>query len=165
MQFPKIPKPLLIFIVIIVILGVVSCGAGVFRGLTEDPQPAPENAGAGLKGVINGPFRAEDINVIGGDCTVSTTPARITIPSSCQLRLEPVALLPRVLKVEINSTSADTDVDVTVSQEIDGKIQSPDTETIPRKPNQVPDFEISAAGSSPVFVTLSCSSCVLDIVN
>ncbi len=40
-----VPKPLLILIVVIVILGFVSCGAGVFRGLNEDPPPEPERCG------------------------------------------------------------------------------------------------------------------------
>ena len=162
MKLPPIPKPLLIVIVVIVILGVVSCGAGVFRGLNEGDQPSASDAGAGFKGVLNGPVKAEDIR---GDCSVDVQQSQITVNSSCQLRLEPVALLPRVLKIEINSSSADPGVDVTVSQEIDGKIQSPDTKTISSNSSQAPDFEVSAAGSSPVFVTLSCSSCVLDVVN
>jgi hypothetical protein len=164
MKFPKIPKPLLIVVIIIVILGVVSCGAGVFRGLTEGDQPSASNAGADFKGVINGPFLAEDINVIGGDCTVSTTPARISIPSSCQLMLEPVALLPRVLKIEIDPTSSDDSVDVTVRQQVNDETQTPPAETL-EPVSQDPDFEISVAGSTPVFVKLDCSSCLLNVGN
>lgn len=163
MKIP-IPRPLLIVIVIIVILGVVSCGAGVFRGLNEEPEPSPENAAqdAGIDGLVNGPVQAADIH---GDCDVLTGPTRIKVVGACTLRLDPIALLPRVLKIEIDTGSADTGVDVKVTQEVAGETHSPDEKTISPNLTAAPDFKISAAGSSPVFVRLSCNpSCILNVI-
>jgi hypothetical protein len=164
MKIP-VPKPLLIVIVIIVILGVVSCGAGVFRGLNEEPDPSPENAAseAGIDGLIDGPVKAEDIVTAGLDdpCSVSVPTRRITLNGSCNLMLEPVALLPRVLKLEIDSGSADQSVEVEVTQEIDGEEQVGSDTVLP---TAEPDIEVSAAGSSSVLVRLTCSGCTLNII-
>lgn len=157
----KIPKPLLIVIVVIVILGVVSCGAGVLRGVNQEPKPNASTAAGGFGGVINGPLDPRDIVVAGGNCTVSG--AQITIPSVCDLRLEPVALLPRVLKLEIDASSTDDSVKVTVEQVIDGETRSGD-DTVSPNGTATPDIKVSVAGSSPISVTLECGSCVLDII-
>jgi hypothetical protein len=161
----NIPRPLLIVIVVIVILGVVSCGAGVFRGLNEDPHPAPEDAGAksGFDGLIKEPVPLGDIKIAGGDCSFSEVDSdgvahAISVPSSCFFRVEPKALIPRVLKLEATSGSAV----VSVQQTIDGK-----PEPSPPKSTAIPssgDLEISVSGSSPVEVTISCAfSCILRI--
>jgi hypothetical protein len=165
MKIP-VPRPLLIIIVIIVILGVVSCGAGVLRGLNEEPEPAPGSAAhdAGIDGLIDGPVKAEDIVTAGVDdaCLVSVVDRRITLNGSCNLVLEPVALLPRVLKLEIDAGSADQSVEVEVTQEIDGEEQS-GSDTV--SPTAEPDIEVSAAGSSSVHVRLTCSGCTLHVID
>lgn len=152
----KIPRPLLVVIVIIVILGVVSCGAGVFRGVNEETEPDASSAAsdAGFDGLINGPVEPQDIS---GPC-LDNVHKLITVNTSCELNVEPVALLPRVLKLQVSSGT----VFVSVRQEIRGKLQPGSPQTEDFSPSET--LEISVSGSTPVIVTLTCfGTCVLDV--
>jgi hypothetical protein len=153
----KIPRPLLILIVIIVILGVLSCGVGVFRGSRSEATPAPGDAAgqAHVGSLIDGPVHIEDIT---GLC-VDATNLRISFTTSCGLSVRPVALLPRVLKLRPTSGT----VTVSVRQEIKGTLQpdSPETKDFP----PFDDVKISVSGSTPVLVSLTClGTCELDIL-
>ena len=155
-----VPRPLLILIVVIVILGVVSCGAGVFRGLDEDPPPAPSDRPLG--DVINAPVNRRDVDVRGidgGSC--SRSGATVSISGDCLLTVEPQVIRPRVLRFEVINNP----VDVTVRQEIDGRLEPDDPETKTFFTFNDDEFEISVAGSSPVFALLECGACDLRVID
>lgn len=155
-----VPRPLLILIVVIVILGVVSCGAGVFRGLNEDPPPNPSDAA--VDGFVEAPVRRQDVRVEGvGGGSCSRLGPTISISSDCLLTVEPQAIRPRVLRLQVLNDP----VDVTVRQEIDGELQPDDPETKTFNVFNDEDFEISIAGTSPIFVRLECGSCDLGIID
>jgi hypothetical protein len=164
MKFPKIPKPLLIVIVIIVILGVVSCGAGVFRGLTEGDKPAASDA-AGVDGLAAPSVAATDVTVRppdnGSSCSKKDEDSDglvddITMSESCDVFIKG-QFLPHVLRLGVASVSSD----ISVQQEIDGKLQpdDPDGEDV-----DVGDIvEISATGLGEIHVRINCDSCLFRI--
>jgi hypothetical protein len=161
----NIPRPLLIVIIVIVILGVVSCGAGVFRGLNEDPNPSPENAGgeAGLDNVDPRPVPPADVRVTAGTCSISDQDSDgvvddITISSFCDLTIEGQVLLPRVLRLSVASNAFPGVM--AVQQEIDGRMQ-PDPPENKSATSGVK--EVSASGLGPVKIRISCGSCLLRI--
>ena len=38
----NVPRPLLVVVVVLIVLGVIACGAGVIRGRMENGDPTPE---------------------------------------------------------------------------------------------------------------------------
>jgi hypothetical protein len=174
MKFPKIPKPLLIVIIIIVILGVVSCGAGVFRGLTEGNQTEASDAagdgGLGLPSVKAGdvtvsavsggfpPSSCSKTNEDGESTDIDETPIDdITISTACDVTVEG-QLLPQVLRMTIDSSA-----NIAVQQEIGGRLQ-PD----PLEFQELDDDEavdISVTGLGQAHFRISCSSCLLRIAD
>jgi hypothetical protein len=145
----NIPKPLLVVIVIIIVLGVLSCGAGALRGSQDAGDPTP---GPGGGGAFGGQVAPADIELTG-DC--SFIPGAITVPSNCHLTMHPQAFIPRKLRLVVALAAAV----VTVSQVIQNDLRSSEPTT--RNPGQ--DIEVSVAGSSPVVVDVLCfSGCRLD---
>jgi hypothetical protein len=157
----NIPKPLLVVIVIIIVLGVLSCGVGAIRGIQDaNPTPAPFPTPTPFvlpDGVITARVPEGDVSASASPSTnCSIAGVVITVISSCQLTVDPVAFLPR--KLFLNVTSGP--VAIVVRQVIRGQMQHSDSET---KPFGV--FEISVSGSSPVFVDIGCVSCTLEVVS
>jgi hypothetical protein len=141
----NVPRPLLVLVVVIIVLGVLSCGAGVFRGIQEDTAtPAP------MTGLITAPVPPGDVSVStpnGGTCSIAGSV--ITVGSNCRVTVDPQTFRPRKLYLGV-ATGTLTAV---VRQEIRGRLQSSNSES-PASGT----FSISVAGSSPVLVDLTCLS-------
>ena len=176
MQFPKIPKPLLIVIVIIVILGVVSCGAGVFRGLTEEDKPAASGAADKTAfGKLELPsVKAEDVTVSdasgvflsscsktdedGESPQVDASPIDdITISTACDVTVEG-QFLPQVLRMTLVSSTA-----IAVQQELDGRLQ-PDSPEFEDRGDGA-SVDVSVTGTGQAHFRIRCGSCVLRIAD
>ena len=154
----NIPRPLLTLVVIIIVLGVLSCGAGVFRGVREataTPAPTPTASPRPLTdGLVNAPVPPSDVSVStpsGGNCSI--VGPDIIVTGECLVTVDPQTFRPRVLGLEVMSGL----VTVVVRQEIRGSVRS-------SKPAIVGGiFEVSVAGSSPVLVDVVCTSCSLSV--
>lgn len=158
----KIPKPLLILIIIIVILGVLSCSAGVIRGFNKESDPDPGSVRSQL-GFDQDPIPVplSDVRLIG--CTLSNQDGDefsddIAISGSCNVTIEDQFFRSRVLRLWVLSIALFGPI--SVQQEIDGEFQ-------PRPP-KTKDFnnggllEISASGVGAVHVRINCT-CTLSV--
>lgn len=156
----NIPKPLLVVVVIIIVLGVLSCGVGAIRGIQDaNPTPAPFPTPTPFvlpDGVITAPVPEGDVSASASPSTnCSIAGVLITVASGCRLTVDPVAFLPRKLFLKVTSGS----VTIVVSQFIRDHLRSSDADT-----KLFGVFEISVSGSSPVFVDIGCGSCTLEVV-
>ena len=150
----NVPRPLLVLVMIIIVLGVLSCGAGAVRGLHEDTAtPAPMT-----DGLINGLVSPDEVELTG-NCSIIAGPA-INVVSTCALTMDPQALRPRKLHLVVASGT----VLVTASQQIRGELRSSEPTTRSVGDDVEDDVDVSVAGSSPVVVKLGClvSPCQLD---
>ena len=171
MKFPKIPKPLLIVIIIIVILGVVSCGAGVIRGLTDGPEPSASDAagdgGPGLPSVKAGDVTVSAASgVLFSSCSKTNedgeAPATdaspvddITISNACDLTIAG-QFLPQVLRMTL-----DADSDIAVQQEIGGRLQPDSLEFEDLDAGDAVDISVTGLGQA--HFRINCGSCLLRI--
>ena len=145
----NVPRPLLVVVVVIIILGVVSCGAGVIRGRLDaaGPSPAPSVRFEGFSDRAV-PRRDVTIEAISGSCTESGVPVKVTVTSQCRLTVDPRSLLPRKLKL----AAAGAPIFVVVRQDIRGETRTKDKLFLTDD-----TIEVSVAGTSPVIVDVSCS--------
>lgn len=157
----NVPKPLLVVVVVIIVLGVLSCGVGVIRGIQDSsatPAPPPTPTPFVLPdGVIEAPVPSGDVTssaVPSSSCTIAGPD--ITISTDCRLIVNPQAFQPRKLFLQVMSGF----VTIVVRQEIRGELRESDPDS-----KLVGTFEISVSGSSPVFVDVECTSCTLKVVN
>jgi hypothetical protein len=158
----KIPKPLLILIVIIVILGVLSCSAGVIRGFNEEAPPSPEHAGSEA-GFDQDPIPVPLADVGLSDCSRSDQDGDgltddIAISSSCDVTIENQFFRSRVLRLWVLSIGFLGPI--SVQQEIDGEYQPDPPKT--KGFNNGGLLEISASGVGAVHVRIKCS-CILSV--
>ena len=158
----KIPKPLLILIIIIVILGVLSCSAGVIRGFDNESDPDPGSVRSRL-GFDQDPIPVplSDVRLIG--CSLSNQDGDglnddIAISSSCDVTIENQFLRSRVLRLWVLSIGLFGTI--SVQQEIDGEFQprSPKTKAF----SNGGLLEISASGVGAVHVLVNCT-CTLSV--
>jgi hypothetical protein len=152
----NVPRPLLVVVVVIVILGVVACGAGVIRGRMDAAGPTPPpTAQFGGFGEARVPSR--DVRAIGGGCSRTDASADIAISGTCLLRIDPQSLRPRSLRLIATFGNVDS---VVVTQTIRGETRTSDPDSFGVGDDPV---KISVAGTSPVDVNLSCGSCSVQI--
>ncbi len=148
----NVPRPLLVVVVVIIVLGVIACGAGVIRGRIDatgpTPRPTPQFDGFGDSSV---PPR--DVTDVGDGC--DRTGAVVTITGGCLLRVDPQSLRPRSLRLRVTNGS----VDVVVQQSIRGYTRTSDSDSF----SVGQQAKISVAGTSPVDVILTCGSCQVQI--
>src|SRR6476646_9609087 len=138
----NVPRPLLVVVVVIVILGVVSCGAGVIRGRMDAAGPAPTPS-AQFEGFGDSAVPPRDVSESGSGC--SRSGALISVSGSCVLAIDPQSLRPRSLR--LRATSGTTDIVVT--QIIRGETHASDPDSLSVGDD---DAKISVAGTSPVNV-------------
>ena len=150
----NVPRPLLVVVVVIIILGVVSCGAGVIRGRIDaagtSPTPSVQFEGFGDSAVSQRDVTTDT----GGGCNRSG--ALISVSGSCRLTVDPQSLRPRSLRLIATIGTAD----IVVTQSIRGETPSSDVHALHVGDDPV---EISIAGTSPVDITVSCVSCQVQI--
>lgn len=158
----NLPRWLVIVGIAIIALGLVLCGVGVGRGVTE-PTPAPDTSPQKSLDVIPaGAVRADSIAISG--CTRTST--RITITGQCRLTVQP-GILPLELRMVVISGAARFEV----AQEIRGDRQTsaPDdvfpAESPTPGPTATPQVKIKVTGSA-VEVTVKCatSTCALRVI-
>jgi len=146
-----VPRPLLILVIVIILIGVVACGAGVIRGRMDaaGPSPTPSTRFDGF-GDSTVPPKDVKIEPDGGSCSASTgDPVTVGISGHCLMTINPRSLLPRRLQL-----TAGGDVTVTVTQKIRGEDHSKD-----KGFSDGQTIEASVAGTSPVRVAFDCVSC------
>ena len=150
----NVPRPLLVGVVVIVILGVVSCGAGVIRGRMDAAGPT-HTPSVQFEGFGGSAVPSGDVTTDGnGGC--ARNGALITISGMCMLTVDPQSLRPRTLRLIATSGTAV----VVVTQSIRGETKQSDPDSLDVGD---PADEISVAGTSPVNVILSCVSCQVQI--
>jgi hypothetical protein len=143
-------------VVVIVILGVVSCGAGVIRGRMDAAGPPPTPS-ARFEGFGDSAVPSRDVTTDqNGGCT-RNDPV-ITVSGTCVLTVDPQSLRPRSLRLLPTSGT----VVVVVTQSIRGETKASDPDSLSTGEAAA---KISVAGTSPVNVILSCvSSCQVQIL-
>jgi hypothetical protein len=149
----NVPRPLLVVVVVIIILGVVSCGVGVIRGRMDAARPAPTPS-VQFEGFGDSAVPARDVRS-AGDC--GRNGADLTISGTCVLTVDPQSLRPRSLRLlPISGTAT-----VVVTQSIRGETQTSDPDSLSTGESAA---KISVAGTSPVNVILSCvTTCQVQI--
>ncbi|MFL5674985.1 MAG: hypothetical protein ACJ779_08265 [Chloroflexota bacterium] len=146
----NVPRPLLVVVVVIVILGITSCGAGVVRGRLDaaGPTAAPTTL---FRGLSDEPVPRRDVRIDaldGGSCNESGTPVTVTVATHCLMTVDPRSLRPRTLRLD----AVGPPIFVVVGQEIRGERHTKD-KLFPVSGV----IEVSVAGTTPVTVDVSCS--------
>jgi hypothetical protein len=147
----NVPRPLLVVVVVIIVLGVIACGAGVIRGRMDAGRPK-QTPSVQFDGFGDSKVPSRDVAVVGSGCDRSG--AVITITTTCLLIADPQSIRPRTLHLDVTSGS----VKAVVAQQIRGETRTSDPNPDPTDP-----IEVSVSGTSPVRVTLNCGSCQVRI--
>jgi hypothetical protein len=150
----NVPRPLLVVVIVIIVLGVVACGVGFARGRLENGRPTPDPT-TRFEGVSDQTVPRRDVRIValdGGTCSEAGNPVKVTVANHCRMTIEPRSLRPRKLRLDV----AGPPYLVVVTQEIRGSVQSKDKSFTTND-----TVEVSVAGTSPVVVDFSCSSCTL----
>ena len=140
----NIPRPLLVVVVVIIVLGVIACGAGVIRGRMEDGDPTPPPTRR-FEGFGDTPIPRRDVRFTGS-CS-NADALTVNVSGLCSTTLEPRFLRPRKLLVTVGGA----DVTVSVFQEIRGNNESQTDDVDEGKV-----VEVAVAGTSPVTVQFNC---------
>jgi hypothetical protein len=153
-----VPRPLLILVIVIIVLGVVACGIGVARGRLDAAGPTDTPAVQfGSFGEARVPAR--DVRAISSGCSRASFDAvDIDVSGSCVLRIDPQSLRPRSLFLRATSGS----VTASITQKVRNETPTSDSDTLS---SGIEGTKISIAGTSPVDVNLSCfGSCSVQIL-
>jgi hypothetical protein len=142
----NVPRPLLVVVVVIIVLGVIACGAGVIRGRMENGDATPEPTRR-FEGFGDSAIPRREVT-FGGDCENDPDDESVAVNGTCATTLEPRFLRPRKLIVTVSGG----DVNVTVRQEIRGKRET-QSDTV----DNGDEVEVAVAGTSPVSVFFSCT--------
>lgn len=140
-----IPRPLLIVVLILVVLGALSCTAAGFKGPPDRDD-------------LHLPFDAEPIaaSEIGATGSCTKQGVEITVTTACELTVPAQQFPPSELRLRVVAGS----VSVTVFQVIRGEVHEQNDSF-----DGGERFEISAAGERDVRVSLVCLlSCRLEIL-
>jgi hypothetical protein len=154
----QVPRPLLILIVVIVILGVVACTIGVARD-NDEPASGPN---AGDRQAVEDFFGPRPVPA--AEASLSPGCSRVTVAGqphfqfngSCTITVEPRGIFSRVLRMVV--------VSGTPLVSVTSNIRGDETTTDPEGPdgNRI---EVSIGGDSPVITNVSCfGSCDLRVV-
>jgi len=141
----NVPRPLLVLVLVIVILGVASCGVGVIRGRMDAAGPTPA-AVKQFDGVGESVILRKDVTFTG-DCPNDPGDLTVAVSGTCQTVIEPRFLRSQKLKV----TPSGGNVVVTVSQKIRGETKQ-QSDTV----NNGDLVDVAVAGTSPVTIAFSC---------
>jgi len=150
----NVPRPLLVVVVVIIVLGVIACGAGVIRGRIDAASPTATPA-TRFEGFGNSAVPARDVRIQafdGGTCSGSGDPVTVSIADKCRFTIDPRSLGPRRLQV----SGAGAPYNVLVKQDIRGEERSKDKTFFSDGL-----VEVSVAGTSPVVVEFRCTSCTM----
>lgn len=154
----NLPKWLVIVGIVIIVLGVLSCGIGVGRALTES-TPSPNTS----------PNRSVDVIPVGVVSLTDVRPRNCAAPTPgptasaqtfssppCVLAVDPIALRPRDLLLTTSGTGV-----LTVRQAIRGATSSPRSTFAPGR-----TFNVRVSGTTTVEVeitTCSIAPCLLTV--
>lgn len=149
----SIPRPLLIVVAIVLVLGVASCGLGLLRGREADPEPT--QLGLSLPRVGAEAITATGFG--GGSCNRSGTTISVSggLTGGCQLSIRPQPLRPRELVLQVSGG----DATVVVEQRVQGREASSEPESV----EAGDPIELTVAGTDELRIRIRCT-CTLTVV-
>ncbi len=151
----NLPKWLVIVGIAIIVLGVLACGIGAGRALTESPPSSDTPPDSGKDWIPVGVVPAEDVRGESG-CTTANGPPKQFTGANCTLVVDPNALQPRDLKLLVVTGSGT----MTVLQEIRGQVPPSSKGFVMNQP-----LKIRVSGTTPVRAWFLCSSaCTLRVI-
>jgi hypothetical protein len=154
----KVPRPLLILVVVIVVLGVVACTVGLARdndSSGDRPSGDSQHSVEDFFGPRNVPAAEASLSSGCSLVNVSNEP-HFKFTNDCTITVQPRGIFSRILRmVRVSGTPV-----VSVTSNIRGD----ETTTDPEGPdgNRI---EVSIGGDSPVVINItSCGTCDLRVV-
>lgn len=160
----NLPKWLVIVGILIVVLGVLACGIGVGRELTEPETSAAASPRADLDLVPTAAVPARDIRLEGGaSCSRSEPSPGVTrfTGTTCLLAVDPNPIQPRELRLRVVARPATAATAMTVEQELRGEARSSDAKSFVL--NEL--LEVRIGGTTTVRTRILCSAaCTMQVI-
>jgi hypothetical protein len=159
-----LPRPLRILLIVVIVLGIVSCGIGFARGRIDSepstsPTPTFKPIDLGLRRVLGDAIDTEPFG--SGDCSPALVDSAVVISvtsgllgGGCQLSVQPDAFRPRELVLRVGGGAAN----VRVEQTVQGRSGSSEEKSV----SAGEAIEMTVAGSDELRIYVSCG-CTLTV--